>query len=167
MNESPDGRLQVMTVSTGPPGRPPDPSPSPSLSEVDRLMGWYATNAVHSRGRHYIVEVALLVVGASVPVAALALPGNGVPAAVLGGIVVVLTGLRQVFHWHDNYVRFTAACQALKHERLKYMVFEPPYDDPATRDRSLVDVMNSIEEQETRGWTRLMDTTEKSPSKEA
>jgi hypothetical protein len=47
---------------------------------------------------------------------ALAWPGNGVPAAVLGGIVVVLTGLRQISP-QENYVRFTRACQTLKRER--------------------------------------------------
>jgi Protein of unknown function (DUF4231) len=154
-----------MTVSISPSGSLPDPAPA--LGEFDNLTAWYAKNASLSRRRHYVLEVALLIVGASVPVAALALPGNGVPAAILGGVVVVFTGLRQVFHWHDNYVRFIEAWQALKHERRKYNVFEPPYDDPTTRDRMLIDVMNSIERQETRGWTRLMDTTDKSRSAEA
>ena len=76
----------------------------------------------------------------------------------LGGIVVVLTGLRQVFRWPENYVRFTWACQTLKQERRRYDVGEAPYDDPALRDRRLMEVVNSVEAKETQGWTQLIES---------
>ena len=103
------------------------PSPSAAVRVCEDLIAWYATYAARARDRFRILEIALLVVGASISVAALAWPGTGVPAAVLGGIVVVLTGLRQIFHWQENYVRCTWACQTLKQERRRYDVGEPPY----------------------------------------
>jgi hypothetical protein len=124
----------------------------------DDLIAWYATYAARARDRYRILEIALLIVGASISVAALAWPGNGVPAAVLGGIVVVLTGLRQIFHWQENYVRFTWACQTLKQERRRYDVEEPPYDDPALCDRKLMEVVNTVEAKETQGWAQLVDS---------
>ena len=134
------------------------PGPSPAARVCDDLIAWYGTNAARARDRYRILEIALLIAGASISVAALAWPGNGVPAAVLGGIVVVLTGLRQVFHWQENYVRFTWACQTLKQERRRYDVGEPPYNDPALCDRKLMDVVNAVEAQETQGWAPLIDS---------
>jgi hypothetical protein len=134
------------------------PSPSPAVRVCEDLIAWYATYAARARERFRILEIALLVVGASISVAALAWPGTGVPAAVLGGIVVVLTGLRQIFHWQENYVRFTWACQTLKQERRRYDVGEPPYNDPALRDRKLMEVVNTVEAQDTQGWAQLMES---------
>ena len=136
------------------PGR--DDSRSPALKDFEKLTDWYALHAGQARLRHYIVEVLVILVGASVSIVALALPGNALPAAALGGVVVVLTGLRQVFHWHENFVHFTAASLSLKHERRKYLVAESPYDDPKERDRELVKVMNSVEAKETNAWMQLM-----------
>lgn len=134
------------------------PGPSPAALTCDDLMAWYGTYAARSRDRYRILEIALLAVGASISVAALAWPGNGVPAAVLGGVVVILTGLRQIFHWQENYVRFTWAFQALNQERRRYDVGDPPYNDPFLRDRKLMEVINAVERQETEGWARLMDS---------
>jgi hypothetical protein len=134
------------------------PGPSPAARVCDDLIAWYATHGARARDRYRVLEITLLIVGASISVAALAWPGNGVPAAVLGGIVVVLTGLRQVFHWQENYMRFTWACQTLKQERRRYDVGEPPYDDSALRDRKLMEVVNTVEAQETQGWTQLMES---------
>jgi hypothetical protein len=132
--------------------------PSPAVGVCEDLIAWNAKYAARARDRYRLLEVALLVVGASISVAALAWPGNGVPAAVLGGIVVVLTGLRQVFRWQENYVRFTWACQTLKQEHRRYDVGEAPYDDPALRDRRLMEVVNSVEAKETQGWTQLIES---------
>jgi hypothetical protein len=59
------------------------------------LPAWAKTSSLvreirHPRPRSLpVLEVALLIIGASISVAALAWPGNGVSAALLGGIVVV------------------------------------------------------------------------------
>lgn len=132
-------------------------APTSAARVCDDVIEWYARYAIRARTRYRLLEMALLVVGASISVAALAWPGNGVPAAMLGGVVVVLTGLRQVFHWQENYVRFTSACLTLRHERRRYDVGEPPYHDVALRDRRLMEVVNSVEAKETHGWAELVE----------
>jgi hypothetical protein len=133
-------------------------APSSAVGVCEDLIAWYGKYAARARDRYRVLEVALLIIGASISVAALAWPGNGVPAALLGGIVVVLTGLRQVFHWQENFVRFTWAYQTLKQERRRYDVGEPPYNDPSLRDRKLMEVVNSVEARETQGWAELLDS---------
>ena len=141
------------------------PGPSPAVVVCEDLIIWYGKYAARARDRYRVLEVALLIIGASISVAALVWPGNGVPAALLGGIVVVLTGLRQIFHWQENYVRFTWACQTLKQERRRYDVGEPPYNDPSLRDRKLIEVVNSVEARETPGWELIDRKTGKQSQK--
>jgi hypothetical protein len=127
-----------------------------ALRDCDESVGYYAWNAKINRRWYRFVEVALVVVGASISLVALVVPNNGLPAAVLGGLVVVLTGLRKIFHWDENYIRFTEACSALVAARRQYRVGSPPYQDPGTRDHELVKVINMVEERETRGWVEIM-----------
>ena len=66
-------------------------TPSSAVGVCEDLIAWYGKYAARARDRYRVLEVALLIVGASISVAALAWRGNGVPAALPGGIVVVLT----------------------------------------------------------------------------
>lgn len=100
------------------------------LPEFDDAMKWYATHAWRARQWHYAAGTLLIVTGASVSVVALAIPDQSVTVAALGAVVVVLTGARAFFQWQDNWYRFTGACQALKQERRKYLVGQPPVKSP-------------------------------------
>jgi hypothetical protein len=129
---------------------------SSALAECDASIEWYARCARIARIRHQTLEVALLLVGSAISVIALAVSDSSIIAALLGAVVVILTGLRQVFHWRDNYVRFTGACLALKSECRRYSVGQPPYDDEANRARNLIEALNRIEAEETHGWAERM-----------
>lgn len=99
--------------------------------------------------------MALLVISAAIPVAAAISPHSAIVPAVLGAIVVVLSGLRAVFHWQDNYLRFSAAREAVESERRLYHTSARPYDDPATRDQQLAASVSRIEREEMTVWTRV------------
>jgi hypothetical protein len=143
-----------------------DPGASTAVREFDLSVNWYVQNARRCRRRHQVLEVTLLIVGASISVVALAVPkSSGLSTAILGAIVVVLGGLRQVFRWHENYVRFTHACQSLKAERRRYHVGQDPYGNTATRDKLLLEALNRVEGEETRGWTELMLDKSSQPPK--
>lgn len=75
--------------------------------------------------------------------------------AILGGVVVVLTGLRSVFHWQDNYLRFSGAREAVEAERRLYNTGAQPYVDPVTRDQILAAAVSRIEQDEMAGWVKV------------
>lgn len=134
------------------------------LTEFDESTRWYATHAWQARSWHYSVGLLLIVTGASISVVALAFPSQSVLVAALGATVAVFTGVRALFHWDENWYRFTGACQALKQERRKYIVRQAPYDNPATRHRELMNALNRIESTETQGWLDLkQDAGDKTP----
>jgi hypothetical protein len=116
---------------------------------------WYKSHAIRSRRLYKVLETALLVLGAAIPTSAVVFDENVVVPALLGAIVVVLTGLRSVFHWQENYLRFSQAREAVEAERRLYKTRTTPYDDDPTRGQLLAAAVSRIEQEEMRGWVRI------------
>src|SRR4051794_19936378 len=74
---------------------------------------WYKKAAIRSRKLYKTLEVALLVTSAAVPTSAVLFVDNSAIPAVLGAVVVVLAGLRSIYHWQENYLRFSQAREAV------------------------------------------------------
>jgi hypothetical protein len=135
-----------------------DPPPAPesyARSEAERVFRSYVRNAKTSRSRFQISEMILLAATATVPVAGILSPGDARPAAIIGAGVVVLTGFRSVFHFHDNWTRFSGTCALIQSELRLYEASAAPYDVPGTRDEILLRVINSAELTETGQWMKL------------
>jgi hypothetical protein len=92
-------------------------------------------------------------------------PGNARLPAVLGGLVVVITGLRSTFHWQDDYLRFSQAREAVEAERRLYLTGSRPYDDESTRDRNLAASVSRIEQREMGTWVQLASPRNESTGK--
>lgn len=126
-----------------------------ALSIANSSYSWYATAAIRSRRMYRLSEISVLVVSAAIPATAAIAPHNAITPAILGAIVVVLFGLRALFHWHENYLRFSRAREAVEAERRLYHTSAKPYDDPATRDQALVVTISKIEQAEMGGWQKV------------
>jgi hypothetical protein len=116
---------------------------------------WYRVHASRSRRNYKVSETALVVFAAAVPTSAVVVPHDVTIPAVFGAVVVVLTGLRSIFHWQDNYLRFSAAREAVEAERRGYNTAAEPYGDMGSRDRFLAAAVTRIEQEEMRGWIRV------------
>jgi hypothetical protein len=129
---------------------PPDDDP---LAILDARYSWYRAHAVSAGLRYKVLEIALLVAAALIPVSTV-MTDRWV-TALLGAVVVVFTGLRSIFTWQDDWMRFTEAWQQLQFARTRYVHGLPPYDDPATRDATLVQRVQEVQASESRGWLSL------------
>jgi hypothetical protein len=133
-----------------------------ALNLADDSYEWYKTAAIRSRKVYRLSETALLVISASIPVVAAIKPHSAIVPAILGAIVVVLSGMRGLFHWHDNYLRFSAARESVESERRLYYTGAKPYDDPSTRDQNLAASVSLIERTEMASWTKIASERPKS-----
>jgi Protein of unknown function (DUF4231) len=113
---------------------------------------WYKRAAIRSRRHHRWSAIAIQVLAAAIPVAAVINPDNATAPAILGAAVVVLGGARSTFDWQENYLRFNASREAVEGQRRLYRTAAHPYDDPATRDRLLVAAVTRIERNEMLTW---------------
>jgi hypothetical protein len=128
--------------------------PDYAMTIADRSYEWYRTAAIRSRRSYKLAETAILLVAAAIPASAAIARDNTIIPAILGAAVVVLTGLRSVFHWQENYLRFSGAREAVETERRRYRTGAEPYADPATRDQVLVAEVSRIERDEMSGWVK-------------
>jgi len=129
--------------------------PGYAMSKADESYTWYRRAAIRSRTGYRISETSVLVLSAAIPAAAAIVPHSAIIPAVLGAIVVVISGLRAVFHWQDNYLRFSAAREAVEAERRLYYTGTEPYEDPDTRDKVLAQTVSRIEQGEMGGWLKV------------
>lgn len=126
-----------------------------ALELADSSYEWYSRAAKKARRYHRLTEVLQLVGSAVIPVSAVLLRENTAVPAVLGAVVVITTGLRSAFHWHDDYLRFSQAREAVEAERRLFRTGAAPYDDPARRNQVLAQTVTSIELKEMSSWLKI------------
>ena len=129
--------------------------PGYAMSIANSSYGWYRSAAIRSRRWYRVSETAVLVVAAAIPATAAIMPHNAIAPAVLGALVVILSGLRTIFHWQDNYLRFSRAREAVEAQRRLYHTSAKPYEDTVTRDQVLAAAISRIEQAEMGGWLKM------------
>ncbi|MCU1640589.1 MAG: hypothetical protein JWN03_864 [Nocardia sp.] len=122
---------------------------------ADSSYSWYRRAAIKARRYHRITEMIQLTAGAAIPVSAAIAHENTTTPAVLGAFVVVTTGLRAAFHWHEDYLRFSQAREAVEAERRRFHTAAPPYDTPTTRAQLLTSAISEIEQREMGAWLKI------------
>ncbi len=126
-----------------------------AMSVAGESYEWYKSHAIRSRRSSRAAEIAVLIMSGAIPVAVAIRPGTTALTAVLGASVAVISGLDSVFHWRDNYLRFSQAREAVEAERRRYRIADGKYKRPETRDKMLVLGVTKIEQDEMGRWLRL------------
>ena len=121
-------------------------------SVVER-MRFYATQMRRQRVTNYALEGSAVVIAAAIPAAA----ALGAPVAltgVLGAIVAILAGLRQLARPGENWIRTSGAMVAIQREAVLWSAGADPYAGPDA-DVVLVRRVEDLVGQETSGWAAL------------
>jgi hypothetical protein len=127
------------------------------LDVANESFEWYKSHAIRTRRADRISELAILACSTSIPVATSLLHHSSGFSAIAGGAVALLTGCRSAFKWHDNYLRFSRAREAIEGERRQFRTRSVPYDDVVERGRLLVAAVTRIERNEMYSWLRIQD----------
>lgn len=126
-------------------------------SVVERMQ-FYANQMRRQRQANYVLEGLAVAVAAAIPaVAALGAP-VGV-AAVLGAIVAIVGGLRQVTRPGENWIRTSGTMVAVQREAVLWSAGASPYDE-ADADVRLVERVEELVARETAGWAELRSPKE-------
>jgi Protein of unknown function (DUF4231) len=130
-------------------------NPTYAMTVANASYDWYRKAAIRSRKAFRTSETGLLITAAAIPTAAALQPHNAIMPALLGAVVVILSGMRAVFHWQENYLRFSRAREAVEAERRLYYTDAMPYDSASTRDQVLAASVSRIEQDEMGGWIKV------------
>ncbi|MGW2088874.1 DUF4231 domain-containing protein [Streptomyces sp. NPDC001880] len=119
---------------------------------------WYERHVRRQRLGHYLSEVVLLLLSASIPACA-AVGASVTVTGVLGALVVASAGLRQLFRWSENWVRAGSVLMALHGELVSWSCGSAPYDG-ADSSTVLAAKTEELLRSETGEW---VDTTRPTP----
>jgi hypothetical protein len=119
-------------------------------------LAWYTRNNRSARIGHYAIEISQLLVAAGTTLAAAA-GASAILTASLAALTLVLTGLRQVFGFREKWATMTVATVRLEHAINQYRL--RPQVERAEASKKLVDEVDAIVADETRGWSERLRTS--------
>lgn len=125
---------------------------NPTLARLDDQLGWYERAAGRSQKWYRGLKLLALVFGAAIPVAA-ALGASAAVAGVLGGIVVVLEGVQQLFHYQENWLRYRGVAEGLRTEKHLFEASAGPYAGAPQPLQVLAEHIEALFAQERSAWT--------------
>jgi hypothetical protein len=119
------------------------------LSVQERLR-WCTNQVRRQRTGNYTLEGVTVVIAAGIP-AAVALGAPATVIAVLGAMIAILAGLRQLIRPGENWIRSSATLVALQREAVLWSAGVPPYDGELS-DTLLVENVENLVAAETSQW---------------
>jgi hypothetical protein len=134
---------------------PDEPRDDYALKVAHESFTWYRSAAIRSRRLYRTSEVAVILLSALIPLSVAVLPGVSLVPAALGSVVAVVGGAKAVFHWQENYIRFTRSREAVEAERRRFIVGSGEYSQTAVRAGVLVDAITRIEQEEMGDWIKI------------
>lgn len=111
---------------------------------------WFKAAARRDRWRYGVVEFLTICASAAVPVAAAAHLDTVIIAG-LGGVVLIATGLRTTFGWHENWIEHSQIGYAIEREASLFLVASPPYEG-ADAVRQLVSRVELLADEGGQRW---------------
>jgi|GEM_PF-802661 len=132
---------------------------------VDTQLRWYGDKSASAKRWHQGLQLATVVLAASVPVLTLASGDDRVriAVAVIGALTTVAAGLGSLYGFRERWIEYRSAAEAIKHEKYLFLTGVAPY---ATEDAfsSFVKRVESILRDEHVTWReRLLDDTVEEP----
>ncbi|MBT2206770.1 MULTISPECIES: DUF4231 domain-containing protein [Actinomadura] len=119
---------------------------------VSQTWRWYARSATRARFSYYGLELSSLLVAAAIPVSAVVWK-SATAAAILGAVLVLVTGIRQVVGWHENWMSFAQARHQIEKEIALYGMKHGPYGEAGDSRGLLCATVLEIAEGEGQRWS--------------
>jgi hypothetical protein len=132
------------------------------LHRADELITWYDRHATSARILYCTIKVAQIVLAAAVPVAA----GLELPKLLtgsLGGSIVVLEGIQQLYRFHDNWVRYRWTNAGMQREKALWAARAGDYATADRPDALLALRIEDLTSREATQWVALQSRTGSQP----
>jgi hypothetical protein len=141
-------------------------SKSPEQLTLERLadnLEWYSAKSTKNKNWFQTLKVVTIVSAALIPV----LSTSGIRygsqvSAGLGVLIAVIESLQQVKQYHDNWINYRAAEEALKHEQYLYLARAGSYRGVDSPETLLAERVEAIVSQEEKGWVSTQTSPKQS-----
>jgi Protein of unknown function (DUF4231) len=123
----------------------------PALVRLEGQIRWYDRSATRKRRAWRGLQGLELCVAAAIPAAA-GLGASAGALGVLGAVVVLLQGLRELFRSQTRYLQHRQTYEALVSERALFEAGAGPYRKQPEAEVLLAERIEEIRGSETAGW---------------
>jgi hypothetical protein len=127
------------------------------IARLEDQLRWYDNKSQVNHRLYTAGTIALLVVGAAVPVCAWIAPPLIV--ALLGAAIVVISGSASIFQWQYHWINYRATAERLKHEKYLFEAQAGPYvlESDEERLRSLAERVEGVVSREHSAWVTVQE----------
>ncbi|MCB1775772.1 MAG: DUF4231 domain-containing protein [Gammaproteobacteria bacterium] len=124
-------------------------------ARLEDQIAWFDDRSSTHQAVYRRLKIIAIAAAALVPLVS-SLEGYAVYAGLLGVVVVVIEGWQHVNQHHENWIRYRATCEHLRHEKYLFLAAAGPYrtGDEASRRRLLADRVEAVLAREGVDWER-------------
>lgn len=123
---------------------------------LDEQVDWLDAKSGHHQAWYRRLKVVSIASAALVPLAS-SVEGYSLLAGVFGVVVVISEGLQHIGQHHENWIRYRATCERLRHEKFLYLARTAHYAacDDAAAYRRLAEQVEMVLSQEGSEWLKM------------
>ena len=107
-------------------------------------LEYHSAQSKENKNKFYGLQFVIIITGALVPIVNVAIPGGDLlrlTSSILGGIIIVITAVMQLYKYQENWILFRTTQELLKKEKFLYLNDAGDYAglEPARKKRLLVE----------------------------
>jgi hypothetical protein len=126
-----------------------------TLGRLDDQLAWYDRKAGSNRRWYLALRITVIVAAAAVPLVSMF--NFRVVTSALGALIVIVEGIQQLNNFHDNWLRYRATAEDLKHEKYLYAAGAGAYRAADDAKRLLAERVEELLSTERGRWASAMN----------
>lgn len=126
----------------------------PAWLRLQQQITWYDRQSMRAMAYYKTIKVLQLIAAATVPVVA----GFGVSGWLtgsLGSAIVVMEGIQQLYGYHEYWISYRSACEALRQEMWLFEARAGIYREVNEPGALLAERLHEITSQESARWAAI------------
>jgi hypothetical protein len=125
-------------------------------ARLEDQIDWFDRNSGRHQAWYRWLKVVSIGAAALVPLAS-SIDGLALAAGLLGVVVVIAEGLQHINQHHENWIRYRATCEGLRHEKYLYLARSLHYDGCSDDEayKLLVARVEALLSQEGNDWLSM------------
>lgn len=128
---------------------------------------WYDTKSIFNKRWYYGLQIAQIVMAATIPVLAGFVndqtPSLKVFIGIAGALVAIITGLLNLGQFQRKWIEYRTICESLKHHKFRFLATTTPYDSADTF-KIFVNNIEALISKENTNWAEYMRDKKKEQS---
>jgi hypothetical protein len=120
--------------------------PNYKVNRLEEQIHWHSKKARQNKQKFRLCQIIILIAGEIIPIINVADIGDKtrIMSSIIGGIIVIITGLTQLEKYQENWILYRTSSELLKKEKYFFENRVGDYSNPDEKVESIVSAETSI-----------------------